>query len=320
MVTPKPMLRSMERRVPIVPGACVLAATAGRVRVMGSGGSSWMMGRHGDGLCGADGAARNGTPCAREGPPGGVGRPGATLRRRDCQIRGACLVPLVVGTSWIPGLIRTASARCCPDGASSLPGARRPQEDAARTRCWATSGGSSTRSSRCSSTACWSASSSTATGRGLRLFMFSAILPWKWFEATVKDGVAVDHVAGAADQADLLPEARPAGRGGRAPGVVNFAFGLIPLVGLMLAALRRPAQPVAAAHPGRRGRSSSCSRWRSRSRCRRPTCSTATSATSSRHLLRFWFYLSPTLYSPERSSIKLELRAGDRVGGGARTT
>ena len=48
------------------------------------------------------------------------------------------------------------------------------------------------------------------TSRTTALFMFSAILPWKWFEATVKDGVLGDHGAGAADQADLLPEARPA--------------------------------------------------------------------------------------------------------------
>ena len=44
-------------------------------------------------------------------------------------------------------------------------------------------------------------------------------------------------------------------------------------------------------------RSSSCSPWRSPSSCRPGTSSSATSATSSRHVLRLWFYLSPGLYS-----------------------
>ena len=46
------------------------------------------------------------------------------------------------------------------------------------------------------------------------LFVFTAILPWKWFESTVRDGVNRGHGPGAADQADLLPEAGAARLGG----------------------------------------------------------------------------------------------------------
>ena len=125
-----------------------------------------------------------------------------------------------------------ASARSCPDGASSPTSSAPTSRRTARTRCWATCGGSSTRCSRCSSTPCWSTLIFDAPDRRTtRCSCSAAILPWKWFESTVKDGVDVDHGAGAADQADLLPEARPAGRRRRARGIVNFAFGLIPLVG-----------------------------------------------------------------------------------------
>ena len=43
------------------------------------------------------------------------------------------------------------------------------------------------------------------------LFVLCAILPWKWFDSTVKDGVGSVVTPGTADQADLLPEAGAAG-------------------------------------------------------------------------------------------------------------
>lgn len=65
------------------------------------------------------------------------------------------------------------------------------------------------------------------------IFIFAAILPWKWFQSTVQD--AITSVTGADRLIRqiqfpklVLPVASAVA------GVVNFAFGLIPLVGLML--------------------------------------------------------------------------------------
>ena len=126
------------------------------------------------------------------------------------------------------------------------------------------------------------------------LFIFAAILPWKWFDATVKAGLGT--VIGAERLIKqiyfpklVLPIAASAS------GVVNFLFGLIPLVLLM--ALAYPGRltfwilliPVIAVV--------------------QLVFSTAVAIAVSalnvfyrdignvaRHLMRFWFYLSPTLY------------------------
>ena len=55
-----------------------------------------------------------------------------------------------------------------------------------------------------------------ARGHGIPdypLFIFAAILPWKWFNSSVIDATGSVVSAGAADQADPVPQARPAGRG-----------------------------------------------------------------------------------------------------------
>ena len=70
-----------------------------------------------------------------------------------------------------------------------------------------------------------------------------------------------------------------------------------PARGLLLLVYPRPPVAVRPAAPGRSRSSSTCSRWPWRSWSRRSTCSSATSATSSRHVLRLWCYLSPGLYS-----------------------
>ena len=66
------------------------------------------------------------------------------------------------------------------------------------------------------------------------LFLFAAILPWKWFQTSIQDG---DHVGRRARNGSIrqiqfpklvLPVAAVMA------GVVNFAFGLIPLFALML--------------------------------------------------------------------------------------
>jgi ABC-type polysaccharide/polyol phosphate export permease len=65
------------------------------------------------------------------------------------------------------------------------------------------------------------------------LFIFAAILPWKWFQSSIQDGIS--SVSGAERLVRqikfpklVLPVAAVAA------GIVNFAFGLIPLFALML--------------------------------------------------------------------------------------
>ena len=65
------------------------------------------------------------------------------------------------------------------------------------------------------------------------LFVFAAILPWKWFSSAVNDGIlSVTSRERIIKQVKfpkiVLPVAATTG------GIVSFAFGLIPLVGLML--------------------------------------------------------------------------------------
>jgi len=126
------------------------------------------------------------------------------------------------------------------------------------------------------------------------LFIFAAILPWKWFDATVKAGLGT--VVGAERLIKqiyfpklVLPIAVSAS------GVVNFLFGLIPLVFMMIVfyphrlTLWILLVPVIAIV--------------------QVVFSTAVGIAVSalnvfyrdignvaRHLMRFWFYLSPTLY------------------------
>ncbi len=129
------------------------------------------------------------------------------------------------------------------------------------------------------------------------LFVFSAILPWKWFESTVKDGTsAITSQERLIKQIYfpklVLPVAAVSA------GIVNFAFGLIPLVGVTLVL-----------YPER------LSAWL----LLMPlvafvqfvfslSVAVAVSAANvfyrdvgnlTRHVLRFWFYLSPTLYRPD---------------------
>lgn len=127
------------------------------------------------------------------------------------------------------------------------------------------------------------------------LFVFAAILPWKWFESTVRDGV--NSVTG---QERLIKQiyfpklVLPVSA--VVAGVVSFAFGLIPLVGLMVYSDRLTAWilliPVVALVQF--------------------VFSIAVAITVAavnvfyrdvgnltRHLLRFWFYLSPVLYGAE---------------------
>jgi lipopolysaccharide transport system permease protein/teichoic acid transport system permease protein len=126
------------------------------------------------------------------------------------------------------------------------------------------------------------------------LFIFAAILPWKWFDATVKAGLQTVIASERLIKQIYFPKlVLPLAAS--LSGVVNFLFGLIPLVALMallyphrltawivLVPLIAIVQLVFAT-----------------------AVAIAVSALNvfyrdignvARHLMRFWFYLSPTLY------------------------
>ena len=126
------------------------------------------------------------------------------------------------------------------------------------------------------------------------LFIFAAILPWKWFDSTVKSGLhAVVGSERLIKQINFPKLVLPLSAA--ISEVVNFAFGLIPLTALML--LFYPdrltwwmlAIPVIGAVQLVFG----------------TAFAIGVSALNvfyrdignlARHLMRFWFYLSPTLY------------------------
>jgi ABC-type polysaccharide/polyol phosphate export permease len=130
------------------------------------------------------------------------------------------------------------------------------------------------------------------------LFVFGAILPWKWFTSSIGDGiVAVTAQEKIIKQMQfpklVLPVAAVVS------GIVNFAFGLIPLIALLLIFYpdRLSAQlvflPIVALVQF----------------VFTIALSTLLSAINVfyrdvgnlvRHLLRLWFYLSPALYSADQ--------------------
>ena len=111
------------------------------------------------------------------------------------------------------------------------------------------------------------------------LFIFTAILPWKWFSSSINDAItSVTTRERIIKQVSFPKIVLPVAS--TVSGIASFAFGLVPLVGLMLAVLSGPPEPVSAAHPGHRRRSSSCSPSPAPSSCPRRTSSSATSATS----------------------------------------
>ena len=132
------------------------------------------------------------------------------------------------------------------------------------------------------------------------LFVFAAILPWKWFSAAVNDAIlsVVSReriIKQVAFPKIILPVAATVG------GVANFAFGIIPLLGLMLLFYRERIAwtllliPLIAVVQFAF------------------TLGVAIVlgalnvfyrdvANVARHILRLWFYLSPALYSLEAIS------------------
>ena len=127
------------------------------------------------------------------------------------------------------------------------------------------------------------------------LFLLAAILPWKWFQTSIQDGIT--SVSGAERLVRqikfpklVLPVAAVMA------GIVNFAFGLIPLFALMLLFFRDRIEltllliPVVAAVQ----------------LVFNLALTVLLAAVNvfyrdvgnlSRHVLRLWFYLSPALFS-----------------------
>ncbi len=142
------------------------------------------------------------------------------------------------------------------------------------------------------------------------LFVFAAILPWKWFTSSINDAItSVTAREKIIKQVQfpkiVLPFAATLG------GIVNFAFGLIPLAGLLILFYSHRISPyllfipliaavqfvftlgvtiaLAAANVFFRDLGN-----------------------VARHLLRLWFYLSPALYAADRYD---ELLAKSRILG-----
>jgi len=135
-------------------------------------------------------------------------------------------------------------------------------------------------------------------GEDFPLFIFAAILPWKWFDSTIRGGIsAVVGQERLIKQIYFPKMVLPIA--GSMSGVVNFAFGLIPLAALML--LIYPSRisvwlvliPVIAAVQ----------------LLFTMGFAIFVSAVNvfyrdvgnlARHVLRFWFYLSPALYGVDQ--------------------
>jgi len=127
------------------------------------------------------------------------------------------------------------------------------------------------------------------------LFIFTAILPWKWFTETVQGGVGSVVLGERLIKQIYFPKlVLPLASASSA--AISFAFGLIPLIGLMLIVYPHRITPWLVLIPVVAVVQAAFSL----------SLGIAVSALNvfyrdigniARHALRFWFYLSPTLYS-----------------------
>jgi ABC-type polysaccharide/polyol phosphate export permease len=136
------------------------------------------------------------------------------------------------------------------------------------------------------------------------LFVFAAILPWKWFSTAVNDGItsvtARERIIKQVKFPKIvLPVSATVG------GVVSFAFGLIPLVGLMLLFYQDRISPYLVLIPAIAAVQFVFSL----------ACAVLVAAVNvffrdianvARHALRLWFYLSPALYSYDQVAGRLD--------------
>lgn len=130
------------------------------------------------------------------------------------------------------------------------------------------------------------------------LFIFAAILPWKWFETTVRDGTtAVTGKERLIKQIYFPKIVLPVATS--LSGVVNFAFGLVPLFAMLLLLYPSHLSPwlllipvvgvVQLLFSSAMGIGVAALNVFYRD-----------IGNLSKHVLRFWFYLSPTLYGVDQ--------------------
>ena len=136
------------------------------------------------------------------------------------------------------------------------------------------------------------------------LFVFSAILPWKWFSSAVNDGISsVTSRERIIKQVKfpkiVLPVAATVG------GIVSFAFGLIPLFAMMVLFFSDRLSWYLVLIPAIAAVQFVFSL----------ACAVLVAgvnvffrdiANVARHALRLWFYLSPALYSYEAVAGRLD--------------
>ena len=136
------------------------------------------------------------------------------------------------------------------------------------------------------------------------LFVFAAILPWKWFSSAINDGISsVTSRERIIKQVKFPKIVLPVAA--TTSGVVSFAFGLIPLVALMLIFYQHRITPYLLLLPA--------------IAAVQFVFSLAFAvlvagvnvffrdiANVARHALRLWFYLSPALYSFDQVAGRLD--------------
>jgi lipopolysaccharide transport system permease protein len=136
------------------------------------------------------------------------------------------------------------------------------------------------------------------------LFVFAAILPWKWFSSAINDGItsvtARERIIKQVRFPKIvLPVAATVG------GIVNFAFGMIPLLAMMLLFYQHRISWYLVLIPVIAGVQFVFSL----------ACAVLVAGTNvffrdianvARHGLRLWFYLSPALYTYESVAGRLD--------------
>ena len=140
------------------------------------------------------------------------------------------------------------------------------------------------------------------------LFVFAAILPWKWFSTAVNDGISsVTSRERIIKQVKFPKIVLPVAA--TTSGIVNFAFGLIPLIALMLLFYQDRLSPYLLLIPAIAAVQFVFSL----------ACAVLVAginvffrdiANVARHALRLWFYLSPALYSYDAVAGRLDGLAG----------
>jgi ABC-type polysaccharide/polyol phosphate export permease len=132
-------------------------------------------------------------------------------------------------------------------------------------------------------------------GKDYPLFVFSAILPWKWFSVSINDAItSVTTREGIIKQVKFPTIVLPVAA--NASGVVSFAFGLIPLMGMIILFYNDRFSPYLLFIP----LIAFVQFFFTMSMC---IVAAAVNVffrdltNLARHLLRLWFYLSPALYA-----------------------